>query len=437
MKYFTIIFLCLFSFASVTVFAQQEHFIYLQTDNKQPFYIKLNNKIISSSSSGYLILSKLTAGSYKLIIGFPKSEWPEQNINVSVNKDAGFLIKNFGEKGWGFFNIQSNEVLMTGNIIKENNPSQVKSTDPFSTMLSNVVNDSSILQRDVVKDESETKLKEIKKVEPKEPGTNPLTDSIVSKNNTEDLAENKQPQKKDERKEIDTNRMSDNNVTTATTFFSVVKRTLRKKSKEGTELVYIDEFDNRKDTIRIFIPVEKETYPDTGQSKNVVIKTDASVGQDILRNDTVAEQKVVANTNDEKLKDQKTVKLEVKEEKPQTKEYKFIEDKKDKGVTKSAMINSDCKAFASDDDFLKLRKKMATETNDEDMIKVAKKAFKSKCYSTELIKNLSTLFLKDEGKYMFFDAAYPFISDSDLFPSLQNQLTDSYYINRFNAMVHK
>ena len=106
-------------------------------------------------------------------------------------------------------------------------------------------------------------------------------------------------------------------------------------------------------------------------------------------------------------------------------------------VVKSSTINSDCKAFADDEDFLKLRKKMASENSDDNMIKVAKKAFHSKCFSTEQIKNLSFLFLTNEGKYMFFDAAYAFASDSNQYLTLQSQLTDSYYINRFKAMIHK
>ena len=38
------------------------------------------------------------------------------------------------------------------------------------------------------------------------------------------------------------------------------------------------------------------------------------------------------------------------------------------GVQKSPMINSDCKAVATDDDFLKLRKKMVTKDDDDEMI---------------------------------------------------------------------
>jgi hypothetical protein len=78
---------------------------------------------------------------------------------------------------------------------------------------------------------------------------------------------------------------------------------------------------------------------------------------------------------------------------------------------------------------------MAAEENDDDMITIAKKIFKSKCFTTEQVKNLSVLFLKDKGRYDFFDAAYPFVADSNNFTSLENQLTDIYFINRFKVMI--
>ena len=79
---------------------------------------------------------------------------------------------------------------------------------------------------------------------------------------------------------------------------------------------------------------------------------------------------------------------------------------------------------------------MAAEKNDEAMIKIAKKVFKTKCFTTDQVKNLSNLFLQDEGKYNFFDSAYPFVSDSAIYSTLENQLTDPYYITRFKAMIH-
>ncbi len=93
--------------------AQQTHFIYLQTEDGQPFYAKINNKVVSSSPAGYLILPKLTDGDYKLNVGFPKKEFPEENFQILIDKkNQGFLLKNFGEKGWGLFNMQ---VICSGN----------------------------------------------------------------------------------------------------------------------------------------------------------------------------------------------------------------------------------------------------------------------------------------------------------------------------------
>src|SRR4051812_33180583 len=95
--------------------AQQNHFIYIQTENKQPFYIKLDKQLYSSNASGYIILPKLKNGTYDLAIGFPKSEWPEQKMTCSIdNKDIGFLLKNFGDKGWGLFNMQTMDITMSG-----------------------------------------------------------------------------------------------------------------------------------------------------------------------------------------------------------------------------------------------------------------------------------------------------------------------------------
>lgn len=108
---------------------------------------------------------------------------------------------------------------------------------------------------------------------------------------------------------------------------------------------------------------------------------------------------------------------------------------KEQTQPRAAIPNSDCTALASEDDFMKLRKKMAAENNDDDMVTVARKSFKTKCFTVAQIKNLSVLFLNDKGKYQFFDAAYPFVSDSYNFITLQSLLSDEYYVNRFKAML--
>jgi hypothetical protein len=69
------------------------------------------------------------------------------------------------------------------------------------------------------------------------------------------------------------------------------------------------------------------------------------------------------------------------------------------------------------------------------MLDEAKKYFKDKCFTTEQIKNLSSMFLSNAGKYNFFETAHKFISDTEKFPSLQSELKDEYYVNRFKTLV--
>jgi hypothetical protein len=79
---------------------------------------------------------------------------------------------------------------------------------------------------------------------------------------------------------------------------------------------------------------------------------------------------------------------------------------------------------------------MILENNDDDMIYVARKVFKTKCFKADQIKNLAYLFLTDQGKYKFLDAAFPYVYDTGEFKKLGTRLLkDEYFLNRFNAMI--
>ncbi|HWJ26812.1 MAG TPA: DUF4476 domain-containing protein, partial [Flavisolibacter sp.] len=64
-----------------------------------------------------------------------------------------------------------------------------------------------------------------------------------------------------------------------------------------------------------------------------------------------------------------------------------------------------------------------------------KKYFRTKCFSTEQIKNLSTLFLTSAGKFQFFDAAYLHVTDREQFPALASEIKDDYYSKRFKTLT--
>jgi len=97
--------------------------------------------------------------------------------------------------------------------------------------------------------------------------------------------------------------------------------------------------------------------------------------------------------------------------------------------------NTDCRNFATDQDVDKLRIQMMKYSTDDDRLNAATKTFRQKCYSARQVRALSELFPTDEGRYRFFDAAYPFVSDSSNFKSLVEMLSDPDYISRFNKLV--
>ena len=417
--------------------AQQNYFIYLQTDNKQPFYVKIDKELYSSSTSGYAIIPKLHKGAYVLNIGFPKKEWPEQKININVNDDAGYSLKNFSEKGWGLFNLHSLAVSMANN--DPVSETTITEGNDFAGTLATVVNTPSLNEKKipvkkaaevpVVKEESKEVAQETTK-----------TPEIIT-----------QVPVKEEIKQVQKTNVSENNI----------KRLSKATDDQGIAMVYTDKNGMVKDTIQIFIAdlaPNRKTEIINSTTQKVAAKEEVTK---VVKEDEVVKKQqpvVTNNANEDKRflnielpnpnsteaaagtseRNENVVvevkKEKVKEAKTPKKEKEVIAEVSSESNNKLT-FNSDCKAIASDDDFLKTRKKMASETNAEAMINAAKKRFKSACYSTEQIKNLSVLFLKDETRYNFFDAAYPFVHDTQNFANLAAALSDEYYISRFKAML--
>lgn len=433
-----------FLFISINVKAQQNHFVYIQADNKQPFYVRQDKNVYSSTASGYLVLAKLKSGSYDLVFGFPKNEWPEQNIHCTVeDKDLGYILKNFGDKGWGLFNLQSLNVLMA-NENKKNDVAKEVRTDAFSNMLSTVVNDPTIKESEPVKQEtkktfteepkpniainSEPAKEEIKKETKKTVIEDTKPNIVINSNLAKEESEKvvKVEQKSEPIKVAETVAEKINDITKqdATANKVNISKKLANTTAEGFEMIYVVINNGIQDTIRILIPIEKE-ISESSREKPIVI------------NKPKEDVKVIEPVNvlkEEKKKDAKFLEIELPNP-----NGKVIESKSDsivqQAINKSPMINSDCKNLATNNDFLKLRKKMAAAENPDEMIVVAKKIFKTECFTTEQLKNLSVLFLNDSGKYSFFDAAYPFVSDSQNYTLLEGQLTETYYINRFRVMI--
>lgn len=392
---------------ALQAYSQLNHFIYLQTDNQQPFYIKYNNRIYSSSAAGYLIISKLKDGPFDFAIGFPKSNLPELQFQSIIEKvDKGYLIKNFGEKGWALYDLQNSTVTYTSAAVgpKTNetviNKNQQAVDDPFANMLSKITQDSTVKNVTVMKQEKPV-------IDTPKPIVSPVS--------------NVQQEVKDSVKTFITQQPVTPNETPAiepewiAPARSSVKQIRRFDSKEGSDFVFeIGETDGQKDTIRLFI--EKDTSAViTAEVINTEVKPDTI---------QAVNEKVNIQVDSPVVKKDETKNEEVKQ--PVVVEQKPIVQ---------SLPNSNCKAIATEDDFIKLRRKMANESKEDEMVNEAKKVFKTKCFSTAQLKNLAVLFLKDEGRYRFYDAAMLFVTDFSNFKDLSETIQDEYYKKRFLALL--
>jgi len=413
----------LFCFLLLVVFtasSQKVYFIYLQSETDQPFFVKQNDKLFSSTSSGYLILSKLRDSVYNFSIGFPQNKWPEQNFSVSINaKNHGYLLKNFGEKGWGLFDLQTLAVQMAA--IRQLGVEQ--KTSAFTDILARSADDPTLKEKQV-QPKAEEKKPEIiseavvKKEEPKPEEKKPeiIPDAVVKKEEVkqdhadQEVIKKEEPRQEEKKpgtipeaivKEEPTKKEEIKLIPQTNYERTIVTKRSESSNVEGFGLVFTDKYGSGiVDTIRLIIPNPKQ---------------------------------VVAEIKQEPKEEKKFLELM-----PDTSTKENIDSKKENGSvlgSSKSLLANHCKEGATEDDFYKLRKKMAAVTTDETMISEARKYFKGKCFTTGQLKNLSSLFLNDAGKYKFFDEAYLYTSDVENFSSLQSELKEDYYINRFKAML--
>lgn len=458
--------LLLMVFLSVTCYqlqAQDNHFMYVQTENNQPFYVRLNGKVFSSTTGGYVILPKLASGDYQLNIGFPKNEYPEEEYHISLNEhNEGFLLKKLDNK-WSLLNIESLALIEGSSAAPE---MQVKiQSDPFSSMLANVVKDSSLLKENIPKVATPPKVDIVEKTQttfatsdsqkvehtegliviPDQSKENSVTETqtTFATSDSEKVehkevvtvlptAEPKPQSEKQNYNQKSSSTVANSSVPTDQKPFT---RLLVMNEKGGLDLIYLDNKEN--DTIRLFMPVANLRSTSEQQPK-IIYNPEPKESQSYTITPTVVNPddfKTKVATAEQPTEEKKLDKIIYNPE--ETPIGQNSEKVKRSQVIQSPEVNSDCVNIATDNDFLRLRKRMAAETDNDKMLDVARKYFKNKCFSTEQIRNLSYLFLDDEGRYRFFDLAYAFTSDSNQYYTLESQLKDPYYINRFKAMIHK
>ncbi|MET0463462.1 MAG: hypothetical protein ABW007_09910 [Chitinophagaceae bacterium] len=494
MKNITALLVLLFSWKAA--FNQQVYFVYLQSEDGQPFFLKMNEQVRSANASGYLILSGLKDSSYSFSIGFPQNKWPEQTFTLCIRgKDKGFLLKKDDTNNWNLVDLQSEQLIAGENVSgRRSVRTEPKEVSAFTDILSKATDDPSLKERVIpIKavakaDEKTGQSVPGQKKEVATPVIEPVkTELVVTEGQNQgvparvdssalpavvEVAE----EKKTEEKKAD--------VIDLTAKDTLIRRPAVTPPVEVKAVASATE---KKDTIagqKVEPAVIASQAPDTASKVAAAVKKEDSLN---VRAETVLAQKkeepVLPSVEVKKEESIPVPQQEYKASKvkrrtesstsegfgvtyideypdgkndtiqifipnprsitrnipPPQEDGNFLpmdSDAKDlTPATKEKAAKSDCSSMASETDYLKLRKKMVATDGDDAMLAAAKKVFKGKCFTTEQVKNLGTLFLNDAGRYNFFDAAYLSVSDSGNFSGLETELKDPYYISRFKAML--
>lgn len=393
--------------------AQQNHFIFIQAEDKQPFYAELNNKLYNSGSNGYLIISKLADGEYHFTIGFPQDKFPSQKFTCVINgNDAGYSLKSFADKGFGLVNFQTMEIIMSGDaILSSGQNSAASKANPFGDVLSDVVDDSTLTKQNTVLSV---------------PDKNASSNAVIENLNDSSLLKG---------------------TGTDSNFFTSTKGIIKASevsTDKGTEMVFVDFNAQNADTIRIFIPAivpaeENKTEPIT----NSIVEKDTTeiIKEPVVtngNNTVLIDSSANSNTSNEKPNNpffNKTSADTAQQVIPVSEEKPAVDASASIKTSPQAMFKTGCTKMLSDNDLDKLKRKLFTEADSDKMIQLTQKTINGKCLTTEQVKMLVIFFTSDDSRYRFLDAVYNSTYDYSNFVLLENQLVDPYYKKRFEAML--
>jgi hypothetical protein len=376
--------------------AQHSHFIYLQHDQSVPFYVKYQGQIFRSSYQGYLILSKLSRGVHSFYVGHNEGNPALLLFTIdSLTEDKGYLIKDFGKSGWGLFDLQQSQIIYAkkesasedaqGKLADKNLPVN----DPFGNMLADVTKDSTVKYVSVPR--VEKKIDSVSRT----PVKSSLDSFAVG------VKSSKLP----------------------------VDSVHAKPKPRLLSVKMIHQFEN--DTVRLFtFLVDQKRGVDTVK---IVVELDREIVSPAIKSDTIRSAKteveetaIIAASDSNRV----VVDVIVPAVSDSTNVNETLRNK-----SASQLRTNECLRVASEDDFIRLRKKMAGQRTEDKMIEEAAKAFRQTCFRTTQLGQLSVLLFSDEMKYHFFETAFKFVSDPDQFSVLRRQIQEEKYLQKFDALI--
>jgi len=412
---------CLLLCLSAAGFSQRQYFVLIESETRQPIYVRIGETIYNSSSIGHVIIPALSDSVYVMEIGQASDQSASNQFTIRINKkDHGYQLKKLSDKGWVLFNFQTMEIVYPAKKdgLAQSGYSLIKRDDGFAKLLSQVVNDTAVLYSIVYQKPVEPVVKAETKAAAIDSSPGNKEEAAITKKEDAPL-----PKKEETIKEPVELRQVPKVPVIA------VAKVQEVESDSGKYILYLDD----KDSVRIFIGADQPVVKNNEEGNKESKKTQTPDTNVNAVNKQAAVLVGVASTDSGKISETPK-EPDVTQVVPQTEHKKEVRD----SVTqqkKLVLLNSDCKALAWDNDVDKIRLKMLNEKDADSKIGIARKVFKTKCFTAAQIKGLTELFVTDQDKYRFLDAAYPFVFDTENFKQLSYLLSDDYYVKRFRTMV--
>ncbi len=455
----------------------QSHFMYIQSEEGTPFYIKMKDSILSSTQSGYLVLNQVKKGTYPIIVGFAKKKVPEAAFKIVIDNsgDKGYLLRTIGGK-LQLVNIQSNQVLQpaevatsAGNRILpstiagigkkqteqsegevpadplashtgEEKPAEAQSTpeeNPFETMLNAVTGGStpSVPPTENKTTERDTPLAE-------EP---PVTSDVA----TVAPPDEKIPEPEEKKKEpsffdllnpeagstATKEKQAGEQVATPET---TSPQPASPPANTAADLTFID-FSPAADGQQHDERPEDNRLPNVQQDENPYNDTIITSGKELRRwkrQQRLAEQE--KNNSGGSLFDRLLEKVDtaVVDSGSSSVASPLLGDKQRRQEQALEANGVLCSEIADAQYFNKVRRKVAAKKSAEAMLRTANRYLSDdKCFTVSQIKQLAYLFPTDDFRLQFLKTAYLHCSEKDNYESLVQTLSSQHYQNRLKDYI--
>ena len=378
---------CMFMAVMAFQCLSAQHYIFIEADGQQPFYLKQGNTMVSSSAAGFLILPKIKATEMEFSIGFPKNIYPEVAFYINgTDRDRGFQLKQMEGQGWSLFDRTSLEVIKGA--VPQSAPIEMKlpqkEEGSFAKLLAGATDDTSLLEKMPKKDSAAQTL-------PGKSITKPELTAVATKSG-----------------------LKDSLIEKAKVAQPLISISTQMEDDDVKRLVFIEKkIKGMADTISVEIEKRKTVAPTEPMAQpkdaGLMERPSKAIADPILSPDTIFHvSKPTIDSDSSKTNAQ---------------------------VSKASPIIVCDRPIADYKDIRALQKKLLGIASDNEQRNYTVKVFGQKCFNTKQALEIGWFFVDETSRLQLFKALKPLIADQASFGNLEASFLKEENIIAFRALV--